>query len=92
MKKLLVWSALGAVGAYLLGMFVAAVTTGAPVDWLVPQSGRPPRLLALLALGPIVLVGVVVLVVRLYRRWRLGRTPTPAAPAEKRRKRQRGQR
>lgn len=71
MKKLLLWVALAAVGAYLLGMFVAAVTSGAPADWLTLQSptGRPPRIVALLTLGPIVLVGIVALAVRLRRRW-----------------------
>ena len=71
MKKTLLWVALVAVAAYLLGIFVAAVISGVPSDWLATQSptGRPPRIVALLTLGPIILVGLVAIGVRLYRRW-----------------------
>ncbi len=70
MKNLLLRIALVALGAYLLGIFVAAVTSGAPSDWLTLQSptGRPPRIVALLTIGPIFLVGIIVLTVRLFRR------------------------
>jgi hypothetical protein len=79
MKNVLLWAVLTAVGAYLLGMFVAAVTSGSPVDWLTVQdpTGRPPRIIALLTLGPIILVGIIALVVRLRRRWNSVRSKKP---------------
>jgi hypothetical protein len=72
MRKLLFCLAIAAGFAYALGAFVGIVLSGAPGDWLTVQgpTGRPPRIAALLALGPIALIGIVVLVIRLRRRWR----------------------
>ena len=69
MKRALVITLLAAIAAFALGAFTAAITNTSPSGWLVPQdpTGRPPRLIALLALGPIIVVGVVVVAIRLYR-------------------------
>jgi len=55
--------------AFAIGLFFAAVVDGSPSSWLTVQSntGRPPRLVALLALGPIALVAIAVLAVKLWR-------------------------
>lgn len=52
---------------YALGAFVAIVIAGVPPQSLVPVSGRPPAILYVLSLGPIVLTGVAVLVIKLIR-------------------------
>lgn len=72
LSKLLLCGAITAFSAYLLGMFVAAIVHGAPADWLIAQTptDRLPRVIALLALGPILLVGLLALRVCLGRRWK----------------------
>lgn len=58
-----------AVPGLALGLFFAAVTSGAPAEWLVIQSetGRPPKLAALLAVGPILVVALAAIVVKVHR-------------------------
>ena len=69
MKRTVILVAAVALAAFVLGIFLAAVADTLPPSWLAPQdaTGRPSRLIGLLALGPIILVGLVVLVVRGYR-------------------------
>jgi multisubunit Na+/H+ antiporter MnhE subunit len=70
MKRFLLWLCLGAIAAFLLGVFFAMVVSSAPGEWVTqqPATGRPPRLIALLTLGPILLVGAVALVARFLRK------------------------
>jgi uncharacterized membrane protein len=72
MKRLALAFALCCVAGLVLGVFFAAVVGGAPASWLQAE-GRPPRLVALLALGPIVLVGAAAIVVTAVRRRRAAR-------------------
>ena len=69
MKRFLLVALAIAVAALVLGVFLAAITNSPPSEWIAPQesTGRPPRLAALLAIGPIFLVALVVLAIRLYR-------------------------
>ena len=69
MKRVLLVALAAAVAALALGLFFGAVTNSPPSEWLAPQesTGRPPRLVALLAVGPIILVALAVVAVRLYR-------------------------
>jgi uncharacterized membrane protein len=69
MKRLALAFALCCVAGLVLGFFFAAVVGGSPASWMQAQ-GRPPRLVALLALGPIVLVGAAAIVVTAVRRRR----------------------
>ena len=67
MKRLALAVALCCVAGLVLGVLFAAVVGGTPASWLLSQ-GRPPRIVAVLALGPIVLVGAIALVVTSVRR------------------------
>jgi hypothetical protein len=77
-RRVLAVLAIGCVAAYLLGIALAFFTGTAPLSWLRPQpgTGRPPQLVALLALVPILLVGIVALVARFVRRRRSRHTAT----------------
>jgi multisubunit Na+/H+ antiporter MnhE subunit len=70
LRRLLFWLLLAAAGSFVLGFTLALLTASPPASWLVPQSptGRPPQLVALLALVPIVIAVIVFLVVRYVRR------------------------
>jgi hypothetical protein len=82
MKRLALAVVICCLAGLALGVFFAAAVGGAPASWLEVQ-GRPPRLVALLALGPILLVAVAAVVARLVRRRRKAKLVLSAVPAER---------
>lgn len=69
MKKLVLLFVSVAFGSAAVGFLFAAMTTSPPGDWLAIQedTGRPPKIIALLTLAPIIVVGVLVVIKYVYR-------------------------
>lgn len=70
MKKFALLAVAVALASTAIGFLFAAITHSPPGDWLVVQqsTGRPPKLIALLALIPIFLALILAAVKYFYKK------------------------